>query len=190
MSAFSEMLAEKYGGKLDAEADQILGFIKGASIRMSTLVRDLLAYARLTTEEERPRRLLSTRILRAALTHLTQAIEESGAMVTHDPMPTLQVDRGQMVRLFQNLIGNAVKYRKPGQAPQVHISAEQKGCRMGHIDSRQRDWLRSQYASDIFAPFQTLAHRRGISGTGVGLAILPAHCAGAGWPHLGGIATG
>ncbi|HEV8145926.1 MAG TPA: PAS domain S-box protein, partial [Bryobacteraceae bacterium] len=114
MSAFSEMLAEKYGGKLDAEADQILGFIKGASIRMSTLVRDLLAYARLTTEEERPSSVALDEDLEAALTHLTQAIEESGAEVTHDPMPTLQVDRGQMVRLFQNLIGNAVKYRKPG----------------------------------------------------------------------------
>jgi PAS domain S-box-containing protein len=171
MSAFSEMLVEKYGGKLDAEADQILGFIGSASVRMSTLVRDLLAYARLTTEEARPSSIALDEDLEAALTHLTQAIEESGAMVTHDPMPTLQVDRGQMVRLFQNLIGNAVKYRKPGRPPKVHISAEQKGTEW--VISIRDDGIGfdPQYASDIFAPFKRLHTAEEYPGTGVGLAI-------------------
>lgn len=171
MSAFSEMLVEKYGGKLDAEADQILGFIQGASVRMSTLVRDLLAYARLTTEEERPSSIALDEDLEAALTHLTQAIEESGAVVTHDPMPTLQVDRGQMVRLFQNLIGNAVKYRKPGRPPTVHVSAEQKGSEWVISIRDNGIGFDSKYASDIFTPFKRLHTAEEYPGTGVGLAI-------------------
>ena len=171
MSAFSEMLVEKYGGKLDAEADQILGFIGSASVRMSTLVRDLLAYARLTTEEARPSSIALDEDLEAALTHLTQAIEESGAMVTHDPMPTLQVDRGQMVRLFQNLIGNAVKYRKPGRPPKVHISAEQIGTEWVISIRDNGIGFDPKYASDIFAPFKRLHTAEEYPGTGVGLAI-------------------
>ena len=127
MRTYAQLLAKKYQGKLDAEADQFLDFIMSAAARMSTLVQDLLAYARLTTEEERPSSIALDEDLEAAITHLDQAIKESGASITHDPMPTLPVDRGQMVRLFQNLIGNAVKYRKPNQPSKVHISAEQKG---------------------------------------------------------------
>jgi light-regulated signal transduction histidine kinase (bacteriophytochrome) len=138
---------------------------------MSALVRDLLAYARLTTEEERPSSVALDEDLEAALTHLDQAIKESGASVTHDPMPTLQVDRGQMVRLFQNLVGNAVKYRKSNEPPKVHISAEQKG----------EEWVISirdngigfdpKHASIIFAPFKRLHTAEEYPGTGVGLAI-------------------
>ena len=138
---------------------------------MTTLVRDLLAYARLTTEEERPSSIALDEDLEAALTHLAEAITESGACITHDPLPTLAVDRGQMVRLFQNLIGNAVKYRKQDQAPRVHISAELSAT----------DWIISvrdngigfepEYASAIFAPFKRLHTAEEYPGTGVGLAI-------------------
>jgi light-regulated signal transduction histidine kinase (bacteriophytochrome) len=171
MSTFAELLTIKYTGKFDAEADQFLSYIVSASQRMSALVRDLLEYARAATEEERPTSVALDEDLEAALTHLTQAVEESGASVTHDPMPTLQVDRGQMVRLFQNLIGNALKYRKPGQAPKIHVSAEQ----------RDEEWVISvqdngigfdpQFAPSIFAPFKRLHQPDEYPGTGVGLAI-------------------
>jgi light-regulated signal transduction histidine kinase (bacteriophytochrome) len=171
MSAYSQLLSKRYRGMLDAEADEFLSFLISASARMSALVRDLLAYARLTTEQERPSSIALDEDLEAALTHLDQAINESGASVTHDPMPTLQVDRGQMVRLFQNLVGNAIKYRKPDQPPIVHISAEQKGT----------DWVISirdngigfdpKYASTIFEPFKRLHTDQEYPGTGVGLAI-------------------
>ena len=171
MSSYAELLTRKYTGKFDSEADRFLGFIVNASQRMSSLIQDLLEYARATTEEERPASVALDEDLEAALTHLTQAIEESGASVTHDPMPTIEVDRGQMVRLFQNLIGNALKYRKPDQAPQIHITAEQAN----------REWIiairdngigfDSQYASTIFAPFKRLHQPDAFPGTGVGLAI-------------------
>jgi PAS domain S-box-containing protein len=171
MSTYAQLLARKYGGKLDADADQFLSFIVSASTRMSALVRDLLAFARLTTEEERPSSIALDEDLEAALTHLDQAIQESGASVTHDPLPTLQVDRGQMVRLFQNLVGNAVKYRKPDQPPKVHISAEQIGAEWVISTRDNGIGFDPKYASDIFAPFKRLHTAEEYSGTGVGLAI-------------------
>ncbi len=168
---YAQVLDSEYGEKLDSEANQFLGFISSAAARMGTLVQDLLAYARLTTEKDRPISIALDEDLEAALTHLDGAIQESGASVTHDPMPTLAVDRGQMVRLFQNLIGNAVKYRKPDQPVHVHVSAEQKGdvwvfsVRDNGIGFDMKD------ASTIFAPFKRLHSAEEYPGTGVGLAI-------------------
>ena len=171
MRSYAQLLTIEYQGKLGAEADQFLGFIVSAAARMGSLINDLLLYARLTTEEERPVSVALDEDLEAALTHLDGAIKESGATVTHDPMPTLPVDRGQMVRLFQNLIGNAVKYRKADEPTKVHISAEQTGA----------DWVISirdngigfdpKDASAIFQPFKRLHTAEEYPGTGVGLAI-------------------
>jgi PAS domain S-box-containing protein len=171
MGVYAQLLGQKYSGRLDAEADQFLGFILSASTRMSALVQDLLAYARLTTEEERPSSIALDEDLEAALTHLEQAIQESGASVTHDPMPTLAVDRGQMVRLFQNLVSNAVKYRKPGEPPKVHISAEQTGTEWVISIRDNGIGFDPQYAAAIFAPFKRLHTQEEYPGTGVGLAI-------------------
>lgn len=171
MTVFAQLLSTRYGKMLDAEANKVLDFIIAGAVRMGSLIQDLLAYARLTTENERPSSIALDEDLEAALTHLDQAITESGATITHDPLPTLPVDRGQMVRLFQNLIGNAVKYRKPNQPSNVHISAEQKGA----------DWVISirdngigfdpEFASIIFLPFKRLHSAEKYPGTGVGLAI-------------------
>ena len=171
MSAYAQLLAKKYRGRLDAEADTFLGFLVSGSARMTTLVRDLLAYARLTTEEQRPSSIALDEDLEAALTHLAEAITESGACITHDPLPTLPVDRGQMVRLFQNLIGNAVKYRKPDVPPKVHISAELKGTEWIISVRDNGIGFEPQYASAIFAPFKRLHTAEQYPGTGVGLAI-------------------
>ena len=171
MTAFAQLLASKYRGKLDEEAEKYLDFIVKGAIRMGNLIQDLLAYARLTTEHERPTSIALDEDLEAALTHLDQAIIESGASVTHDPMPTLPVDRGQMVRLFQNLIGNAVKYRKPNQPPKVHISAEQKGAEWVISVRDNGIGFESKYAATIFVPFKRLHSAEKYPGTGVGLAI-------------------
>jgi PAS domain S-box-containing protein len=171
MSTYAQLLNRQYGGKLDGDADQMLAFIVNASARMTSLVQDLLDYARVTTQEERPASVSIDEDLETALTNLDEAIKESDAIVTHDPMPILRVDRGHMVRLFQNLIGNAVKYRKPDQRPEVHVSAEQKGSewvfsiRDNGIGFDQTD------GSKIFEPFKRLHTSSEYPGTGVGLAI-------------------
>jgi len=171
MSSFAQLLTKKYDGKLDSEADKYLAFIVDASQRMSDLVRDLLEYARAATEEERPSSVALDEDLEAALTHLTQAVEESGASITHDPMPTIQVDRGQMVRLFQNLIGNALKYRKPNQPPKIHVSAEQAGSEWVITVEDNGIGFDPEYAGTIFMPFKRLHQVGEYPGSGVGLAI-------------------
>ena len=171
MRTFAQLLTNRYRGKLDAEADKFLDFIVNAAARMGSLIQDLLAYARLTTENERPSSIALDEDLEAALTHLDQAIKESGASITHDPLPTLPVDRGQMVRLFQNLIGNAVKYRKPDQPSKVHISAEQRGPEWVISIRDNGIGFDPQYASTIFVPFKRLHTAEEYPGTGVGLAI-------------------
>jgi PAS domain S-box-containing protein len=171
MASFAQLLTDKYAGKFDAEADKFLGFIVNASERMSTLVRDLLEYARAATEEDRPSSVALDEDLEAALTHLTQAVQESGASITHDPMPTLAVDRGQMVRLFQNLIGNALKYRKADEAPKIHISAEQQDQEWVITVQDNGIGFDPQYAASIFLPFKRLNPTGEYPGTGVGLAI-------------------
>jgi len=171
MSSFAQLLTKKYDGKLDSEADKYLAFIVDASQRMSDLVRDLLEYARAATEEERPSSVALDEDLEAALTHLTQAVEESGASITHDPMPTIQVDRGQMVRLFQNLIGNALKYRKSNQPPKIHVTAEQTGSEWVITVEDNGIGFDPEYASTIFMPFKRLHQVGEYPGSGVGLAI-------------------
>jgi PAS domain S-box-containing protein len=171
MTAFAQLLAGKYRGRLDAEAEKFLDLIVKGAVRMSSLIQDLLAYARLTTENERPSSIALDEDLETALTHLDQAIKESEASVTHDPMPTLPVDRGQMVRLFQNLIGNAVKYRKPNEPPKIHVSAEQNGAEWVISIRDNGIGFDPQFASAIFRPFKRLHSAEEYPGTGVGLAI-------------------
>jgi PAS domain S-box-containing protein len=171
MTVYAQMLTRNYGGKLDTDADQCLNFLIDASARMSALIGDLLAYARLATEEERPSSIALDEDLETALTQLERAVVESGASITHDPMPTVPADRGQMVRLFQNLVGNAIKYRKPGQSPQIHITAEQKGAEWVISVRDNGIGFEPRYAASIFAPFKRLHSAAEYPGTGVGLAI-------------------
>ncbi len=171
MRSYAQLLTQQYKGQLDADADHFLDFIVRAAERMSSLINDLLGYARLTTEENRPVSVALDEDLEAALTHLDGAVQESGATVTHDPMPTLPVDRGQMVRLFQNLIGNAVKYRKPDEPANVHVSAEQAGAEWVISVRDNGIGFDPKDAAAIFQPFKRLHSAEEYPGTGVGLAI-------------------
>jgi len=171
MTAYSQLLTNKYQDRLDADANQFLSFLVSASARMSALVQDLLSYARIATELERPSSIALDEDLEAALTHLDQAVKESGAVITHDPMPTVPVDRGQMVRLFQNLIGNAVKYRKQNEAPKIHVTADQRGAEWVISITDNGIGFDPKFASAIFAPFKRLHTAEEYPGSGVGLAI-------------------
>ena len=106
-----------------------------------------------------------------ALVNLRGAIEESGALVTHDPLPAVMADERQLIQLFQNLVGNAIKYQNPG-VPKVHISAAKNGGKQW-IFSVQDNGLGidPQYFERIFGMFQRLHKREEFAGTGIGLAI-------------------
>ncbi len=167
-----DLLRIRCEGRLDAEADDYINFVVHAATRMRALVKDLLTYSRVAVSENGTRleRIDCERVLNDALANLSASISEKAAIVTHDPLPTVTADPVQMEQLFQNLIGNAIKFHGD-VPPEVHVGARKK----------RSDWLFSvadngigidrQYEDKIFAVFQRLHKQGRYPGTGVGLAI-------------------
>ena len=126
VASYTQLLSRRYKGKLDADADEFIAFAVDGASRMQQLIQDLLAYSRVGTKGKDLLETSSEEALQQALVNLRGAIEESGAVVTHDPLPTVMADEMQLIQLFQNLVGNAIKYQRPG-VPRVHISAARNG---------------------------------------------------------------
>lgn len=170
VSIYADMLAERYGNKLDADATKILGLMREATERMSVLITDLLAYSQLASERPQASSVDLNDDWESAVTLLQTSIEQQSAVVTHDPLPQVALDRTQVVRLFQNLIANSIKFRKPGEVPHIHAWAER----------REDEWVirvkdngigfPQQHAGVIFSPFKRLHSTREYPGSGIGLA--------------------
>jgi PAS domain S-box-containing protein len=171
VASYTQLLSRRYKGKLDSDADDFIAFAVDGASRMQRLIKDLLAYSRAGTKGTDLLRTSSEGALQQALVNLRGAIEESGALVTHDLLPSVQADEMQLIQLFQNLVGNAIKYQRPG-VPRVHVSAA-KGGEKRWIFSVQDNGLGidSQYFEKIFGVFQRLHKREEFAGTGIGLAI-------------------
>jgi light-regulated signal transduction histidine kinase (bacteriophytochrome) len=168
---FSQLLERQYADQLDDRARQYLAFMVDGAKRMQALINDLLEFSRVgrTTEHFVPVDL--DQALDRALANLDDHIAETGAVVEHDPLPTVPGDPGLLTSLLQNLVGNAVKYHSADRPPVVRLSAVRDGP----------DWLVTiddngigidpQYAERIFAIFQRLHLRDEYAGTGIGLAL-------------------
>ena len=171
VASYTQLLAKRYQGRLDADADEFIAFAVDGATRMQRLIRDLLLYSRVGTARRELRDTSSEDALREALVNLRGAIEESGAQITHDPLPGVLVDQTQLVQLFQNLVGNAIKYQNPG-VPRVHISAVKNGG-AEWIFSVQDNGLGidPRHFDRIFGMFQRPHQREEFAGTGIGLAI-------------------
>jgi light-regulated signal transduction histidine kinase (bacteriophytochrome) len=138
---------------------------------MQRLIQDLLAYSRVGTKGKDLVETSSEDALQQALVNLRGAIEESGALVTHDPLPAVLADEMQLTQLFQNLVGNAIKYQRPG-IPLVHVSAAKNGGRKWDFAVKDNGLgIDPQYFERIFGMFQRLHKRDEFAGTGIGLAI-------------------
>lgn len=171
VASYTQLLSRRYRGKLDADADDFIAFAVDGADRMRHLIQGLLTYSRVGATGTDLLDTSSEGALEQALANLGSAIDESGALVTHDPLPTVSADEIQLVQLFQNLVGNAIKYQGPG-TPRVHISAAR---------DREGKWIfsvgdnglgiDSDYFVKIFGMFQRLHKRDEFAGTGVGLAI-------------------
>ncbi len=170
VSSYTQLLAQRYVGKLDSDADEFIAFAVDGAMRMQRLIQDLLAYSRIGTAQIRVTRVSSQKVLATALNNLSGAIGDSGARITSDPLPTVQADELQLVQLFQNLVGNAIKYRGE-KAPRVHVSAVQKRGRWQFCVKDNGIGIEAQYYDRIFGMFQRLHNRSEFSGTGIGLAI-------------------
>ena len=170
ISSYTQLLGRRYGDRFDENAREFMGYIVEGATRMKQLIEDLLAYSRVGTRAQSFGLIELETVLRDALDDLQAAIAETGAVVSHEPLPAVPADASQIRQLFQNLIGNAIKFRG-AHAPRVHIAARM-------VDGRWRIAVRdngigieSEYADRIFVIFQRLHSRRTYPGTGVGLAI-------------------
>jgi PAS domain S-box-containing protein len=171
VASYTQLLSKRYKGKLDSDADEFIAFAVDGASRMQRLIQDLLAYSRVGTEGSHLLDISSEDALQQALINLRSAIEESGALVTHEPLPTVLADETQLTQLFQNLVGNAIKYQGPG-VPKVHIAAAMNGGSKWTFSVQDNGLgIDPQYFERIFGMFQRLHKREAFAGTGIGLAI-------------------
>jgi PAS domain S-box-containing protein len=170
VSSYTQLLARRYQGQLDASANKFIAYAVDGANRMQRLIEDLLAYSRVGARAKGFERIDCTAALDRALANLKAAIDASGAVVTHGPLPAVVHDNLLLVQLFQNLIGNAIKFHVEAP-PRVHVTAEQKAEEWVFAVRDNGIGIDPQYAQRIFTIFQRLHTNEEYSGTGIGLAI-------------------
>jgi len=171
VASFTQLLGQRYKGRLDADADEFITFAVDGAHRMQLLIQGLLAYCRVGTAGKELQETSSTAALQKALVNLRGAIADSGGSVTHDSLPTVIADNTQLMQLFQNIVGNAIKYRG-AEPPRVHVAAKKNGGDEWVFSiSDNGIGIDSQYFAKIFAMFQRLHGRGEFSGTGIGLTV-------------------
>jgi PAS domain S-box-containing protein len=170
VASYTQLLERRYESKLDANAREFMAYIVDGATRMKQLIEDLLAYSRVGTKGAEFKPASVEAALRRALYNLRAAIEEAGAAVTHDALPTLSADEGQLAQLLQNLMGNALKFRS-ASVPRIHIGAAE-GPAAWTFEVRDNGiGIEPQYYERIFMVFQRLHNKGEYPGTGIGLAI-------------------
>jgi PAS domain S-box-containing protein len=167
---YSEIVSRRYEDVLDAQGQQFLGFLKDGGRRLAMLINDLLAYTRAGVVEASSGSVKSSEVLDHVLASLSEAIRESGASVTHGPLPEVRAGETHMQQVLQNLIGNAIKYRG-AEPPRIHISAVRQGAAWKFSVQDNGIGIESQYKEKIFGVFKRLHRDQKYSGTGIGLAI-------------------
>jgi len=170
VSSYTQLLAERYQDKLDDKANLFIRYAVDGAVRMQLLINDLLTFSRIGSKGKALEPVDCHAVLGQAVYNLKMNIEEAKAIITNDELPEVRADASQLVQLFQNLIGNALKFRGE-EYPQVHISAQDEGA----------DWLFSvrdngigidpQFSDKVFVIFQRLHTREEYQGSGIGLAI-------------------
>ena len=168
--SFSQLLEDEYKDNLDKAGKEFLDFITDGAKKMNTLIKDLLAYSRITTHAKPPKWNNLEKILGNALFNLSESIKESGAIITYDKLPTLKVDKTQFLQLFQNFISNAIKFRRE-VPPKIHIGV--KKIDIGWLFSIEDNGIgiESQYFDRIYNIFYRLHTKEEYPGTGIGLPI-------------------
>jgi light-regulated signal transduction histidine kinase (bacteriophytochrome) len=171
VASYTQLLARRYGEKLDEDAHEFIAFAVDGANRMQQLINDLLAYSRVGTHDLTFERVDLNEVLKSVQRDLGGLIEDQRAVVTSGQLPRVWADAHQIQQLLQNLIANAIKFHKPGEPPRVELSAER---REGAWQIAVRDHgigIEAQYSERIFIVFQRLHSIGEYPGTGIGLAI-------------------
>lgn len=171
VTSYLQLISKRYKGKLDSDADEFIDFAVDGATRMKRLINDLLDYSRVSTHAKEKKQINAEDTFLKALSNLKIALEESDTVVTHDPLPQVWADDGQLERLFQNLVGNAVKYRKKDSKQAVHVRAQQTDTGW-HFSIRDHGiGIAKEHQERVFVIFQRLHSAQEYSGTGIGLAV-------------------
>lgn len=170
VSGFVQLLANKYKGQLDSDADEFISYALDGSQRMHALINDLLQFSRVGRDEASAKEVQMGEVLERALTNLGVAIEEAGAIITADPLPSVVGKQSYLVRLLQNIIGNAIKFRSKA-VPKVHVSVRRQDGEWVFSVKDNGIGFEPRFAERIFGVFQRLHSHAEYPGTGIGLAI-------------------
>ena len=171
VASFCQLLQRRYADKLDERADQYIAFAVDGANRMQTLINDLLAFSRVGRMHKEYAPVDLEQVFTGTVDALSIAVEESGAVITHDPLPVLTADSTQIGMLFQNLIGNAIKFRDPDRTPEIHLSAVQDGDRWQFAVQDNGIGIGTEFADRVFVIFQRLHTKEAYPGNGIGLAM-------------------
>lgn len=171
VASYTQLLGRRYKGKLDEDADEFIQFAVDGATRMQALINDLLAFSRVGTRGGERGPTDCNTLVERAVGDLAPAILESGGTVNRGNLPTVLADASQLQQLFQNLLGNALKFRAPGRPPVVQVGAERQGNGWLFWVRDNGIGIEPRYAERIFAVFQRLHTQAQFPGTGIGLAI-------------------
>lgn len=171
VASYTQLLARRYKDKLDDDANEFIAFAVDGATRMQVLINDLLKLSRVGTRGKPFVDLSGDKILDAALSNLELAIKDAGAQISRDPMPKILGDETQLIQLLQNLVGNAIKFRKPDQLPAVRIGATRIGKAWQFSVQDNGIGISPEYFERIFIIFQRLHAKTDYPGTGIGLAL-------------------
>jgi len=172
ITTFTELLSLKYSRALDEEAASYLSYVAEGSSRMNAMITELLAFCHIQNSDmATPEPVSLEEVLRGVLANVSTALEESGGTIAHDPLPVVLGDPAQLAEVFQNVIANALKYRKPGEAPRIHVSSRRGKNESVISISDNGVGFDPKHAEEIFGMFKRL-HGREIQGSGIGLAVV------------------
>ena len=170
ITSFLQLLERRYKDKLDEDANEFIEFAVDGAKRLDRMTNDLLQYSKITSQKRENIPVNFEHVLEHALTNLKVPVEENNAIITHDLLPTINVDEQLMVQLFQNLIGNAIKYRSQ-ETPKIHISATKEKNKYLFSIKDNGIGMSPKHLEKIFTIFQRLHTQEEYEGTGIGLAI-------------------
>ena len=170
ITSFLQLLDRRYTDQLDEDANDFIGYAVDGAKRLDVMINDILVYSRVSNKERNLTSVNFNKVIEQVYVNLITSIEENNAEITYDSLPSLITDEQLMIQLFQNLIGNAIKYRSQ-KTPKIHISANKEGNKYIFTIQDNGIGISPEHMERIFTIFKRLHTHEEYEGTGIGLAI-------------------